>query len=131
MDAQSLLWLVALIGVVGLFPLFLESGRGVSGCVLYVPDDGHELPAGWLANRNTLVTETYGFSSLLIRDRFRRGNCRAGLRPSCLPTPYSWSLVKGGGAGIRSSLALQMMEETVKGPAFTLPDDDELTRQQW
>jgi hypothetical protein len=47
--------------------------------LLFAIDDAHGTPAGWIANRNSLVAATFGISAVIAHDAWRRGGNRAGM----------------------------------------------------
>ncbi len=80
MHAQSLLWFAGLITVTTLFYRRLYGLTWVAGlaALLYTIDDARALPAGWLANRNALITTFLGISALIAHDRWRRNGWQVG-----------------------------------------------------
>jgi hypothetical protein len=80
MHAQSLLWFGALIAAVTLLYRRLQGVTWLAGlaALLFVLDDAHGLPAGWLANRNAVVAACFGVLALVVHDHRRRGTFRAG-----------------------------------------------------
>jgi hypothetical protein len=75
MHLHSLAWFFAVIVVAGFLYRRLMGPGIVAGfaILLYAIDDSHAMPAGWLANRNGLIAAFFGFSALLLHDRWRRG----------------------------------------------------------
>ena len=80
MHAQSVLWYGALVGLVALLQRGVMGATWVAGLagLLYALDDGHGMPVGWLANRNTVVAAVFGVAACLAHDRWRRYGWRAG-----------------------------------------------------
>src|SRR5258708_21904314 len=46
--------------------------------LLFAVEDGHALPAAWLANRNSLLATLFGLLALTVHDRWRRDGWRPG-----------------------------------------------------
>lgn len=80
MHLHSLFWLSAMVMITALFYRRMLTPLWVAGLagLLFAIDDAHGVPAGWLANRNSLIAATFGFLSLYCHDRWRRGGWRAG-----------------------------------------------------
>jgi hypothetical protein len=77
--AQSMLWFVALLAVLGaLYRRFDPPWVAHLALLLYAVDDARGWVVGWTANRNALVAATFAFSALLTHDRARRDGMRAG-----------------------------------------------------
>ena len=73
MHAQSLFWFGALIIAVG---ALYKQMLGASVCagfalLMFGIDDNHGVVVGWLANRNVLLTSTFGVLALLFHIRWR------------------------------------------------------------
>ncbi|MDT8303942.1 MAG: hypothetical protein RQ760_20845, partial [Sedimentisphaerales bacterium] len=74
-------WYAALaIAITCLYRRFL-SITWVAGlaALLYVIDDAHGMPVGFLANRNAVMATLFGVLTLIIHDKWRRENLRIGL----------------------------------------------------
>ena len=73
MHVQSLLWFGAAIFLVSVLYRRLMGPALAAGIasVLFAIDDAHSLPAGWIANRNSLVALVFGVSALILHDRWR------------------------------------------------------------
>ena len=80
MHLHSIAWLAALVLCVGFLYLRVLGATWIAGlaALLYAVDDAHGFPAGWLANRNALITTTFGVLALVGHDRWRRGGWRPG-----------------------------------------------------
>jgi hypothetical protein len=81
MHLQNLFWFGALIVVTAfLYRRFLGT-PWVAGlaALFFALDDAHGLPAGWIANRNALISAFFGVLALLVHDRWRRESWRAGV----------------------------------------------------
>lgn len=80
MHLHSLLWLGLLVGAVAVGYRRFLGPTAVAGlaALAYAVDDSHGMPAGWIANRNALVAGVFGIAALLVHDRWRGGNWRAG-----------------------------------------------------
>jgi hypothetical protein len=77
--AQSMLWFVALLAVLGaLYRRFHEPWVAHLALLLYAVDDAHAWVLGWVANRNALVAAALAFAALLAHDRARRDGWRPG-----------------------------------------------------
>lgn len=74
MHAQSLFWLAALVFAFGLLARRLIRPTWIAGLatLLFAIDDAHGTPAGWLANRNSLIAATFGLLSVIALDAWRR-----------------------------------------------------------
>jgi hypothetical protein len=75
MHAHSLIWYGVLVAVVAVLyrRMFGRTWQAGLAAVLFALDDAHGTPAGWLANRNALVTATFGVAAIIFHDRSRRG----------------------------------------------------------
>ena len=81
MHAQSILWYALLaIAITFMYRRFI-SIPWVAGlaALLYVIDDAHGMPVGFLANRNAVMATLFGVLTLIIHDKWRRENLRIGL----------------------------------------------------
>jgi hypothetical protein len=76
--AHSLLWW-ALLAAAAAWLLFmvLPPSWAALALVLYVCEEGHSLPAGWLANRSPLVATAFGFVALGAHIRAHRDGVRS------------------------------------------------------
>ena len=81
MHAQSVLWYGALVAAVAFLYRRFISIAWVAGlaALLYAIDDAHGTPVGFLANRNAVMATLFGVLTLIIHDKWRRGNLRIGL----------------------------------------------------
>jgi hypothetical protein len=82
MHAQSLLWFAMLVALAAFFYRRIITPGWVAGlaALLFAIDPAHGTPAGWLANRNSLVAGCFGILTLIFHDQFRRD----GRRASCI-----------------------------------------------
>ena len=74
MHLHSLVWLAGLVAVaMATYRRLLPSASvaGLAG-LLYAIDDARALPAGWLANRNALLSGLFALLTLYLHDRWRR-----------------------------------------------------------
>ena len=80
MHAHSIGWYGLCIVLVGLVYRRLLGASWLAGLavLLYAIDDAHSIPAGWLANRNTLVAGALGFAVLWVHDRWRKDFAECG-----------------------------------------------------
>lgn len=80
MHAQSIAWYAALVAVTACLyrRLFGPSWQAGLAALLFAIDDAHGAPAGWLANRNSVVAAFFGVSALIAHDRWRREGWRLG-----------------------------------------------------
>jgi hypothetical protein len=80
MHMHSLLWFAAMI-IAGVYMYRRYLGptvtAGMAG-LLFALDDVHGLAAGWIANRNTLITLLAGTLLLIVHDRWRRDGWNPG-----------------------------------------------------
>ena len=81
MHAQSILWYAALaIAITFMYRRFISPAWLASlAALLYVIDDNHSMPVGFLANRNAVMATLFGVLTLIIHDKWRRDNLRIGL----------------------------------------------------
>lgn len=88
MHLQSLLWFAACAAAVALLYRRFIPVAWVAGlaALLYVIDNGHGFPVGWLANRNGIMATVFGALVVYLHDRWRRDGWRPGLvaAPACL-----------------------------------------------
>lgn len=81
MHVQSVLWYGILAAAVAFLYRRFVSIAWVAGlaALLYAIDDAHGTPVGFLANRNAVMATLFGVLTILIHDKWRRGNLRMGL----------------------------------------------------
>jgi len=81
MHVQSVLWYGALAAAVAFLYRRFISVAWVAGlaALLYAIDDAHGTPVDFLANRNAVMATLFGVLTLIIHDKWRRGNLRIGL----------------------------------------------------
>jgi hypothetical protein len=74
MHLHSLLWLAALVLLVGLLYRRILGPGWVAGLavLLFAVEDAHASPAGWICNRNVLLAATFGVACLFAHDRWAR-----------------------------------------------------------
>ena len=74
MHLHNLLWLAALVFVAALLYRNVHGAGWVAGlaALLYAIDDGHAMPAGWIANRNGLIAAFWGLLCVLCHVRWRQ-----------------------------------------------------------
>lgn len=78
---HSLAWYLGLVAVFGaLLRRLLPGSLGVLALFLFVVDDVHLLPVGWIANRNALVSTTLALGGLWLHLEWREAR-----RPWALP----------------------------------------------
>jgi len=84
MHLQSVVWYGLLIFVVALLYRRLLGSTLVAGlcALLYAIDDGHGMPVGFLANRNSVIAAVFGVLTLMMHDRWRRRDDRVSLIPA-------------------------------------------------
>ncbi len=80
---HSIAWLAALVVMAGLFYRRIFDGPGGAAlaglaALIYVIDEGHGMPVGWIANRNALITGTLGLGAVLLHIRWRKQGWIAG-----------------------------------------------------
>jgi hypothetical protein len=81
MHVQSVLWYgILAVAVAFLYRRFI-SIAWVAGlaALLYAIDDAHGTPVGFLSNRNAVMATLFGVLTLIVHDKWRRGNLRIGL----------------------------------------------------
>lgn len=85
MHLHSLGWLAALILAVSfLYDRILPRPAAALATWMFAMDDAHALPAGWVANRNALITSVFVVLALLAHDAWRRNGERSGAWVSAL-----------------------------------------------
>jgi hypothetical protein len=80
MHAHSLAWFGALVALTGCLYRRVMGPTWVAALatLVFAVDDAHGTPAGWIANRNSLVAASFGVSALIAHDWWRRaGWCAA------------------------------------------------------
>jgi hypothetical protein len=83
MHVHSLLWYAgAVLAAAILFrrlmsPAAAPWAAGLAA-IMYAVDDQHAISAGWIANRNAVVTACLGFVALILHDRWRRDGWKPG-----------------------------------------------------
>ena len=83
--AHSLLWCALAAGAVAwLLHSVLSPRAAAIGTLLFALDEAHTWPVTWLANRNALVSATFGALALCAYARWRQ---------QCLPRDAIWTLV--------------------------------------
>jgi len=82
MHAQSVAWYALLAAAVGVLygGSWGDGGRGLAA-VLYVIDDAHGMPVGFLSNRNAILAALLGVLALLAHMRWRHDGWRPGPGP--------------------------------------------------
>ncbi|HEV3456439.1 MAG TPA: hypothetical protein VHG32_07750 [Thermoanaerobaculia bacterium] len=80
MHLHSLLWCGAMVAAAAFCYRRLSGSRAEAGlaALLFAVEDGHALPAAWLANRNSLLATLFGLLALAVHDRWRRDGWRPG-----------------------------------------------------
>ena len=83
MHAHSLAWYALLLWAAAvlyrrLMGRTLPPWAAVLAALLFALDDGHATPAGWLANRNSVLAGVFGVLALLAYDRWRQDGWRPG-----------------------------------------------------
>ena len=80
MHAQSIAWYAVTVALAAVFFRRIAPSATVAGfaALIYAIDDGHGLPAVWLANRNATIAACFGIVALLAYDRWRRDGWRGG-----------------------------------------------------
>jgi hypothetical protein len=78
MHAHSLVWLGAAVGAVSVFYRRMLGATWVAAAaaLLFAVDDARGVTVAFIANRNVLIAATFGASSLVCHDRFRRDGSR-------------------------------------------------------
>jgi hypothetical protein len=81
MHIQSVLWYGALVTAVAFLYRRFISITWIAGlaALLYAIDDAHGMPVGFLANRNAVMATLFGVLTIIVHDKWRRGNFRIGL----------------------------------------------------
>lgn len=71
---HSLVWFALAIGMVGALYRRIHGGGIVAGLavLLFALEDAHAMPAGWIANRNALLTVIFAAAVVLLHLRWRR-----------------------------------------------------------
>lgn len=81
MHAHSLLWFALAVFVVARLYRRVHGPVAVAGlaALLFAVEDAHAMPAVWLANRNALITLTFGVLAVLAHVRWRQEGRRVHL----------------------------------------------------
>lgn len=81
MHLQSLIWYGALVMAVAFLYRRFQAVPLIAGlaALMYAIDDAHGTPAGFIANRNALMATLFGVLAIIVHDRWRRDNWRAGI----------------------------------------------------
>ncbi len=81
MHLQSLLWFAAAIFAATAFFRRIMSPPWIAGlaALIFAIDDGHGIPAVWIANRNAVIAVFFCLLSLIAHDRWRRDGFKPGL----------------------------------------------------
>ena len=81
MHVQSVLWYGILAAAVAFLYRRFISITWIAGlaALLYAIDDAHGMPVGFLANRNAVMATLFGVLTIIVHDKWRRGNFRIGL----------------------------------------------------
>ena len=71
---HSLLWFLLAVGLVGTLYRQVMGAVPAAGlaALLFAVEDAHVMPAGWLANRNAVLTLVAGVSAVILHIRWRR-----------------------------------------------------------
>ena len=71
---HSLLWFGLAVLLVGILYRRVHGGTAIAGlaAILFAVEDAHAMPAGWLANRNALLTLVCAAAVLILHLRWRR-----------------------------------------------------------
>lgn len=88
MHLHSILWFAAVVGLLSVFYRRLIGVAPVAGLatLLFLLDDSSFFPTMWVANRNLLISLSFGLLAVILHDRWRRDRWRPGavLAPLCL-----------------------------------------------
>ena len=105
MHFHSLIWFGAMVaGAAVFFRRFIGAGWAAGlAALLFAIDDGHGLPAVWLANRNASIAAGFGILALLAHDGWRRTGSRSSLALSLVALVLA---LLGGELGIATSAYL-------------------------
>jgi hypothetical protein len=80
MHAQSLFWFALSAAAATVLYRRMMGPTWIAGlaALFYAVDDARNMPASWLANRNTLIAAAFGIAAILVHDRWRRDGWRPG-----------------------------------------------------
>lgn len=127
LHVHSIAWYVALVAVVNrvLRRALAASMAAPLAVVLFAIDDAHAVVAGWIANRNALISAVFGLLALLAHLRWREDGWRWGVPASvgaallalaagetavgALLAIGAWEAALGPGGWTRRALALAPM----------------------
>ncbi len=88
MHLHSILWFAAVVSAVAALYRRVAGVGWIAGlaALMYLLDDSSYFPTMWIANRNLLVSLFFAILTLIIHDRWRKGEWRPGavLAPLCL-----------------------------------------------
>jgi len=81
MHIQNLIWFGALVAIVTILYRRYIGMTWAAGlaALFFAIDDAHGLPAGWISNRNAVISAFFGVLVLLVHDKWRRENWRYGV----------------------------------------------------
>jgi hypothetical protein len=106
--AHTLGWWAAMAYVVARLLLRLLPTRwALVAFAFYVLDECHTYPIGWLANRNAIVSATFGFAAVLAHVRWREDGWRPGAWLSALALALA---LAGGEYGLCAAAYLAAFE---------------------
>lgn len=74
MHVHSLVWFALVVFLAARFYRRILGPTWMAGvaALLFAIEDGHALPVGWIANRNTLIAACFGIGCLIAHDAWRR-----------------------------------------------------------
>jgi hypothetical protein len=74
MHVHSLVWFALLIFLAAKFYRRILGPVWMAGvaALLFAVEDAHALPAGWIANRNSMIAASFGIGCLIAHDAWRR-----------------------------------------------------------
>ena len=88
MHVHSLVWFALVVFLAARFYRRILGPTWMAGvaALLFAIEDGHALPVGWIANRNTLIATCFGIGCLIAHDAWRR----EGKGWACWLAPILW-----------------------------------------
>lgn len=84
------------VALFGLYKRLLPGAAAVLAAVLFLIDEAHALPVGWLSNRNALLSALFGVLTVTAFDGWRRNGLRWAFPLSVLS--FVLALLSGEGA---------------------------------
>jgi hypothetical protein len=91
MHAHSIAWYAALAAAVALLYRRMMGATlaALLAALMFVMDDAHALPVGWLASRNSVIAATFGVLAILAHGRWRESAAAAAAASTVAGAPFA------------------------------------------